>query len=77
MVSIPYGVATEDNNFTKFLFGDLGALVLVNEQMSEILEVVSGVTRPCDPISMQVRLQLYPFCEMSATRLAYFWCFRS
>ena len=26
---------------------------------------------------MQVRLQLYPFCEMSATRLAYFWCFRS
>ena len=47
---------------------DLGGLVLMEENISAILLLVSGVTKPREQISMQVRLQLYPFWEMSKTR---------
>ena len=50
---------------------DLGGLALMEENISEILLLVSGVTKPREPTSMQVRLQLYPFWEMSKTRSAY------
>ena len=50
---------------------DLGGVALMEENISEILLLVSGVTKPRESTSMQVRLQLYPFWEMSKTRSAY------
>ena len=64
VASISDGITREDDNLTDFFFFfffDLGGLALREANISEILLLVSGVTKPRIPISIQVRLQLYPF----------------
>ena len=69
MACIPDGIARKDGNHTEVFLSDLGGLALMEENISEILLLVSGVTKPREPISMPLRL--YPLFEMSENRSVY------